>query len=279
MGMARYARAGRMGGRMRRLLMGIIVGSGLSGCGSGGGSSQALQSAAAGSQTSAVATTTTTASSPASTGCSATSFVPNFATEVDASTGMPNQLRHWAAFPTRVYFVPGAFVTPERKAQALAGFNWWVQATNSAVRFQEVGTAASATIVVQYETRGDTHYGAVTEYHANSKSELVDATITFNMTYLTDVADITPVAAHEFGHALGIGGHSGDPNDVMSSTAQVYSRTSLSVRDVNTLETAYCGLPDALNTSPASASSNTLTSGTDKGTGQTAIVRCGFAVR
>ena len=192
---------------------------------------------------------------------------------------MPNQLRHWATFPTRVYFVPGVFVTPERKTQALAGFNWWVQATSSAVRFQEVGSAGAANIIVQYETRGDTHYGAVTEYHANSRSELMDATITFNMTYLTSVADITPVAAHEFGHALGIGGHSGDPDDVMSSTAQVYSRTSLSVRDVNTLETAYCGLPDALNSSPASASSNTLTSGADKGAGQTAVVRCGFTVR
>ena len=205
-------------------------------------------------------------------GCSVNSFVPNFATETDPATNLPNQLFHWTAFPAHVYFVPGSYLTPGLKAQTLAGFDWWEQATGSATQYQEVATAAAANIVVQYEARGDTNYGAITEYHTNGKRQLSAVTITFNMTYLVNVDNITPVAAHEFGHALGIGGHSTDTNDVMSSSPQVYTRYMLSVRDVNTLKTAYCGLPDSLGSPDGEGS------GSSKGTGPTIVVRCGLGV-
>lgn len=271
--MKQLEQAGQRWKSVWRLLTGIMVAGSLSGCGGGGGSSQSLQSAAVPQHsTVAVITPAVAPAASASSGCSVNSFVPNFATETDPATNLPNQLFHWTAFPAHVFFVPGSFLTPNRKAQTLAGFGWWAQATGSAVQYQEVGTAAAANIVVQYETRGDTNYGAITEYQTDDKRQLANATITFNMTYLANTADITPVAAHEFGHALGIGGHSTDSNDVMSSSPEVYTRVSLSNRDVNTLKTAYCGLPDTL-ASPGSAASDIA-----KGAKQTIIVRCGLGV-
>ena len=259
--------------RVRRMLACLLVGSSLSGCGGGSGSSQLVQNAIVSQNSTSVNSTSTTVQvSNTTRGCSATSFVPNFALETDPATNLPNQLYHWKAFPAYVYFTPSAYLTSERKAQTLAGFDWWGQAVGSAVRYEEVATAASANVVVKYETRGDTNYSAITEYHTNDKRQMLDATITFNMTYLQSIANITPVAAHEFGHALGIGGHSTDTKDVMSSSVEVYTRYMLSDRDTNTLKTAYCGLPDAIST-PGS-----FTSGLSKSTGQSIVVRCGLGV-
>jgi hypothetical protein len=51
-------------------------------------------------------------------------------------------------------------------------------------------------------------------------------------------------AAHEFGHALGINGHSDNPSDVMFYGRQVNKPEDVPVspRDLNTLRAAYAGL-------------------------------------
>ncbi len=232
----------------------------LTGCGQGGGSTRTLPAATAPVTTAPLPATTAPPASTASTGtsaapaaptsasaggaagCSLTTYAPNFGAETDPANGTPNHLYHWNALPTQVYFVPGDYVTPDRKAQALAGFDWWALATGQPALYQETTQQSAASIVVQFEARGETGYGAITEYHFNGKQQMLDATITFNMTYLTDIASIVPVAAHEFGHALGIAGHSNDHGDVMSSSPEVYTRTQLSTRDINTMQTAYCGL-------------------------------------
>lgn len=56
------------------------------------------------------------------------------------------------------------------------------------------------------------------------------------------------VAAHEFGHALGINGHSDNPEDLMytADTTNANVPRTLSVRDINTLKTGYCSLFDPL---------------------------------
>src|SRR5205085_12378493 len=122
-----------------------------------------------------------------SSGCSLTTYMPNFAAETDPATGLLNQLYHWNKFPARIYFVASDFMTPVRKAQVLAGFGWWGISLGQSQVYQELSTASAANIVVKFETRGETNYGAITEYHFDSSRELVDATMTFNMTYLTAV--------------------------------------------------------------------------------------------
>lgn len=232
----------------------------MAGCGQGSGSTRTLPAAAVTVTTAPVPATTAPPASAASAGtsaapiastgtpsgsaagCSLATYSPNFGAEADPASGTPNHLYHWNALPAQVYFVPGDYVTADRKAQALAGFDWWALATGQPALYQETAQQSAASIVVQFEARGQTGYGAITEYHFNSKQQMQDATITFNMTYLTDTASIVPVAAHEFGHALGIAGHSNDHGDVMSSSPEVYTRTQLSTRDINTMQTAYCGL-------------------------------------
>lgn len=174
-------------------------------------------------------------------GCTTSTYAPNFATDIDPVSGRANQLYHWTRFPTRVYFAGNDLGTSTLQTQAVNGFNWWTQSTNQMVSVQVVTDPSQADVTVQFKDMGATNYGAITDYHTNN-GVLHDATITFNMTYLSSISDITPVAAHEFGHALGIAGHSGGPNDVMSFNSSVYARTALTTRDVNTLRTSYCGV-------------------------------------
>ena len=47
------------------------------------------------------------------------------------------------------------------------------------------------------------------------------------------------VAAHEFGHALGIDGHSDVPTDLMFSVIDSDHPQTISARDLNTLECLY----------------------------------------
>ena len=280
--MARYQRKGvwRQFAAMAAAF-GMVVGGigGLSGCGNGSGGSRLLANAQEIAATPAAASASKAPSQPVTAaGCSLATYAPNFGSENDPATGQPNRLLHWRSLPAHVYFVPGQYLTDDRKAQALAGFGWWGQALGVASVYQEVSTPSAANIIVQFETRGETNYGAITEYHFDSNQQLLDATMTFNMTYLANIGQIAPVAAHEFGHALGIAGHSNDHGDVMSSSADVYQMTGLSTRDINTMKTAYCGLP--LNAAGDSGTSNGTSKAASKGVVQTIVsILCGFGLK
>lgn len=265
-------------------LLGVGV---LIGCGNGSGGSRLLASTQGIASTPAVVSVSNTPSqSGSATGCSLATYVPNFSGEIDPATGQPNRLLHWSALPAHVYFVPDQYLTPQLKAQAVAGFNWWGQALGKAAVYQEVSTSSAANIIVKFETRGETNYGALTEYHFDANHQLLDATMTFNMTYLANVRQIAPVAAHEFGHALGIAGHSNDHGDVMSSSSDVYQMTGLSTRDVNTLKTAYCGLPldtpsgNGTSNGTSKETSSETSNETSKGVVQTIVsILCGFGLK
>jgi hypothetical protein len=217
----------------------------LAGCGSGGTGSLPFSSSAtiglpgdhAGSSASGGVTVL-----PSSGGCTDSTYLPNFAAADDPATGLPNRLYHWTHFPLNVYIVSSNLATPDRIAQAMNGFSWWSQALGTVGQFNLVSSATQANITVQFENMGLTNYGAITDYTVNGSGEMQSATITFNMTYLTGVPSIAPVAAHEFGHALGLAGHSPNDTDVMSVSPNVYNLTGLSQADINTMKTAYCGV-------------------------------------
>ena len=60
------------------------------------------------------------------------------------------------------------------------------------------------------------------------------------------VAELTvgqrTTSAHEFGHLLGIAGHSDDPNDLMYPSHAPTQDVPLSARDINTAKTIYASL-------------------------------------
>ncbi len=217
--------------RFRESLVAVLLVVSLTGCGSGGGSVAGLVPTGK----------TATGSTAVGAGCRNTSYTPNFASGVDPATGQPNRLYHWNHFPLKLFIVSSPQSNSVLVQQAEAGFNWWVTGTSGLITYQVVNDPSQADITVDFENRGYTNYGAVTDYSVNSNGEVTRATITFNMTYLSTVANITPVAAHEFGHALGIAGHSSNPADVMYDGEATYSKTALSTADINTLFTAYCG--------------------------------------
>ena len=169
------------------------------------------------------------------------------------ATGM-GPLLHWARMPVRVRFAPGGAATPERVQAARAGFNEWALMTLDVIRCQVVDDPQKADLVVRFDPAAFVpgHPGAVghTELtHADSVLVAADMTLA---TGGAAAADLTQTAAHEFGHALGINGHSDDPADMMypsttrlilpDGTALPAPPRLVTTRDLNTLWLCYPAL-------------------------------------
>jgi hypothetical protein len=165
--------------------------------------------------------------------CTAETFKPNYV----RSPEMERLLR-WRSFPVRVYFEKDENYSGMLQSIALHGFDQWVEATEMKIRYQVVDSRESAHIVVRFDpnTRdGKTHY----HFYPNGELEHADIYIG---TKGNNRIDIQSVAAHEFGHALGIGGHSVNPNDMMYRTYTSGVPLRITESDLNTLKTAYCNL-------------------------------------
>ncbi|MBV9849390.1 MAG: hypothetical protein JO250_06860 [Armatimonadetes bacterium] len=173
-------------------------------------------------------------------------------------------LLHWARMPVRVCVVMDSAATPERERSALAGFGEWVQATAGAIRYQLVSDPARADIVVTFDLEPTVpgHPGAVG--HTDLRHEgpvLARADMTL-ATAGVSPDELTQTAAHEFGHALGINGHSDGPDDLMSPDTMRLIRPdgtplpaphrAVTARDLNTLWLCYPSLrPGASPPQPA----------------------------
>ena len=192
-------------------------------------------------------------------------FVPNYAHGIDPQTGAPNVLSHWPAFPVRVMFDATPDLTSEREQAALAGMDWWVQATGGMVSYELTTDPRQADVIITFAHLGNTGWAGRTEYAVSGDQTMIGAHVYLNLDYLTDSANITPAAAHEFGHALGIRGHSSDPSDLMSYSPKVYTLHGPSERDLNTLKTAYWQL---------FALSRSYSSGTSRSVAQRFAVDC-----
>ncbi len=166
-----------------------------------------------------------------------------------------NHLWHWARFPLRVFVATHDAAEDQAARSALAGFDEWVRATGGAVRYVVVDGPARADLVVRFvamETLpGQPGIGGETDDDARD-GVLRHAAMTLATGGATP-AELQSVAAHEFGHVLGIGGHSDDPADLMYPTeTRVFTADGMPVdapprpvtaRDLNTLRACYPGLP------------------------------------
>jgi hypothetical protein len=86
--------------------------------------------------------------------------------------------------------------------------------------------------------------GGLTKTHFR-KGRLFRADMTVGVAEDLD-GDIECTAAHEFGHALGIDGHSDERGDLMFPVHVMGRGFRISERDVNTLATSYPGLAKKL---------------------------------
>ena len=166
-------------------------------------------------------------------------------------------LRHWPHFPLRIYFAPGPWASPERRAQARAGFDEWVDATGGAVCYRTCTEEAGADICVSLSNQ----IALAKDARALGQTVLLfdDAVMTHAVLQLVERDDnpvqFQEICAHEFGHALGIDGHSDDPQDMMFPILShpllqcgnpeidgLYSPNVVTPRDLATLAAAYPGL-------------------------------------
>lgn len=162
--------------------------------------------------------------------CGVDTFVPNYVPLLE-------RLLYWERFPVTVYFERDANYSDYYRTLALQGFDQWVEATGSVVRYRQVDSPEAAQIQVSFKP--DTRNGLTTYSFYPSSGRLVSAKVEIGVRG-GNPTDIRSVAAHEFGHALGIGGHSQNPDDMMYPNFVTNVPLQITQNDLNTVKTAYC---------------------------------------
>jgi hypothetical protein len=160
-------------------------------------------------------------------------FEPSYVGELE-------RLLWWSRMPVRVYFDRSGVDAAEVSA-AREGMSWWNDRLGGIVRWVEVGDLGSADVVVRWDAELEAPYVGWTSFRFDVGSgRLLSAEIRILPGLDRDMA--RSIGAHEFGHALGIWGHSSDWNDLMYSTYTGFNMSGVSLRDANTVRTGHCHL-------------------------------------
>ncbi len=183
---------------------------------------------------------------PAASPCVAQAPAPSYA-HARTLTG----LLHWSHMPVRVFVATHSPEEEQNGRDALAGFDEWVHASGGLLRYQVVNAPDKADLTVRFTPTAtvpggngavgltDIRYTGLTLRHADMRLATDD----------TLPNELRSVAAHEFGHALGIQGHSDDPADMMFPAAPRYYSAlhehlpspvrPVTARDLNTIKLCY----------------------------------------
>ncbi|MCS7066966.1 MAG: matrixin family metalloprotease, partial [Fimbriimonadales bacterium] len=122
---------------------------------------------------------------------------------------------------------------------AIEGFQQWVRQTEGKVQFVLTDNEQDAQIRVRFDPSSEAGRTDCTYYPERREITQVEIVIGVR----GDVpANIQSVSVHEFGHALGIVGHSDNPKDAMYPRYTLGVVVQVSQRDLNAIKTAYCEL-------------------------------------
>lgn len=177
-----------------------------------------------------------TASSPVPAAPATTvAFAPNYATDL-------LHLRRWQKSDLILYVEEPGKVNDARDHDHLAamrkGAAIWNPYTNGILNVRFTENPAEADIRVTFVDKGSLPGGAIgrTEVtYRNRDNVIVSATVRVDRTLKSDL--LAQVAAHEFGHAFGMEGHSVNRTDLMYARAHLPA--AVTDRDANTLHLNY----------------------------------------
>ena len=163
--------------------------------------------------------------------------------------------------PLKVYFNNDAKVKVDYLNQTKAALSEWQAVGNGIFSFVYVTNPAAADVTVVYGRKSAGDFGITKSSNNNNKREKSTVTLyTINsMTGkpLTPI-DVHNVALHEFGHVLGINGHSPSENDrlypVYDANKNSATPLKLTQRDVNTILTLY-----NMDLDPTASGDNSIT--------------------
>lgn len=148
----------------------------------------------------------------------------------------------WKKFPVRVYFVVDEYHAGAREQMARHGFNRWAIATDGLIDYVVTEDSEAADIYVRFDPKTD---NGLTQIGLD-KHKIRRAFIMIGVRQGAQT-DVETIASHEFGHALGIDGHSESKRDLMYPIHWAGSPGRLTSRDVNTLAARYPSLAKALD--------------------------------
>jgi predicted Zn-dependent protease len=154
-----------------------------------------------------------------------------------SSASYTSQLRNrisWSGFPLKVYFIRDENYTEKCEQIALDAFDRWVSATNGFVQYEVVDSKAQAKITVRFNP--DSNNGHTMIHFWKGRIKGADINIGVMRGWSND---IECTAAHEFGHALGIDGHSDSRGDLMYPSHMMGSSFRISERDLQTFASIY----------------------------------------
>lgn len=170
-----------------------------------------------------------------------TLFTPNYVTSLGT-------LCHWNHLPLRVGFVlPSNWqqLYPANQDLHIQAANEWNQsglwAMVTAITSGEIDVSVS---FVEQSDLGNDAQG-MTQYSYDMTGRMISASIRIALKTptgaLISANDAQVFIAHEIGHALGIGGHSPYPGDLLYSTHTYDTTRATTTRDLNTAMSAYPG--------------------------------------
>ncbi len=163
--------------------------------------------------------------------------------------------------PLKVYLNNERRVKIDYVNQAKTALSEWQQAGKGLFSFVYVNNPDIADVTVVFDRNSKGDFGISKSTNQNNKRDKTTVTL-YTINSVTGKAltpiDVHNVALHEFGHMLGINGHSSSENDRLYPTYDYrkYSATplKLSQRDINTVLTLY-----DMNLDPTSNADNSIT--------------------